>query len=44
MTDESQRQEEADAEDRLAIVVVWIVILALTLAAFGLIIPQTLIQ
>ncbi len=44
MTDEFQRQEDAEAEDRLAMVVAWIVILALMLAAFGLIIPQMLIQ
>jgi hypothetical protein len=40
MIDEFQRPDE----DRLSRVVVWIVILTLTLAAFGLIIPYSLLQ
>jgi hypothetical protein len=44
MTDEFQRPEEVEAEDRLSMVVVWVVILALALAAFGLIIPHHLLQ
>lgn len=44
MTDEFQRQEEVEAEDRLSMVIVWVVILALALAAFGLIIPYGLLQ
>lgn len=44
MTDEFQRLEEVKAEDRLAMVVVWVVVLALALAAFGLIIPYSLLQ
>ncbi len=44
MTDEFQRPEEVEAEDRLAIVAVWVVILALALVAFGLIIPYNLLQ
>jgi hypothetical protein len=44
MADEFQRPEEVEAEDRLSMVVVWVVILALALAAFGLIIPYSLLQ
>ena len=44
MADELQRPEEAEAEDRLSVVVVWIVMAALALAAFGLIIPNHLLQ
>jgi len=44
MTDEFQRPEEVAAEDRLSMVVAWIVILVLTLTAFGLIIPYSLLQ
>ncbi len=44
MTDEFQTPEEIEAEDRLSMVVVWVVILALALAAFGLIIPYRLLQ
>ena len=44
MVDELQRLEEGEAEDRLSVVVVWIVMAALALAAFGLIIPHHLLQ
>ncbi len=44
MTDELQRSEEIEAEDRLSMVAVWAVMVALALAAFGLIIPYNLIQ
>jgi len=44
MADELQRPEAVEAEDRLPMVVVWIVMLALTLAAFGVIIPYHLLQ
>jgi hypothetical protein len=44
MTDEFQRPEDVEAEDRLSMVMVWVVILALAFAAFGLIIPYSLLQ
>lgn len=44
MADVFQRLDNVQAEDRLSTVVVWIVIVALALAAFGVIIPYSLLQ
>jgi len=44
MADVFQRPDDVQTEDRLSNVVVWVVMVALALAAFGVIIPYSLLQ